>query len=260
MGTDTETPELAEMWDRIRDKWGDDIFRPEPEPKPHRPEHTCPSMMGEPAFGPWYWRTARAIPWHWVIEADRLGTSARHVRAGVLVRVFHDSFRCRSVEPVRIGASDSAHVGIREDDFAGVLRDLDRAGLIQAEFHRGRKIRALPVNSKTRTEIGPWKTPRNLWWPALSHISVHLPAVSFVAYLFLAMHTARKTNRATVPPILPGWVRNRRDFQRGVAALVSAGVIARESFGEYTLPVLFGPHETVQILPGWTAPPATPEP
>lgn len=252
--TRTESPELAEMWARLHAVWGDELFRPEtepePEPIPDRPPHTCPSMAGETAFGPDYWRTARAIPWHWIIEADRLGNSARHVRAGVLVRVMYDVFRCGVTKPVRLGVQDSGYLGIRENDFTGILRDLDRAGLIRAEFHQGRKIRAVPINPKSRIETGRWKTPRNLWWPALSHISIHLPAVSFVAYLFLTMHTARKSNVAIVPPILPGWVRNRRDYQRGISALVGSGLIVRSGLREYTLPVLFGPNPTVTISPG----------
>lgn len=249
-----------ETWAAIESKWPGINTPAEPtRNRNHRPRHTCPSMMGEFTYGPWYWQLKRSIPWAWINKADSLGTACQHVRTGLLSRIFYDSLKCTFEHPARLATEDSAHVGVDAEKFHRLLDEMATAKLLYVWREPGQKSRVVPRCDLVRAEIGRWKTCRNIWWPPISMICGTMPAVSVLAYLFLTMHLTRGSNRATVAAILPGWTRRRRDFERGVKPLIESGLIRREKIRQFTLPVLGGPDPSVAITPSWTgaAPPAS---
>ena len=258
---DTEKSILTpETWAIIESKWPG-IKTPSPiesnqttatRNENHRPRHTCPSMIGEFTYGPWYWQLKRSIPWSWINKADSLGTACQHVRIGLLSRIFYESFQCDFHRPARLSIDDSSHVGVDAENFHRLLDEMDTAGLLHVWREPGQKSRVVPKCNLTRLEIGRWKTCRNIWWPPISMICGTMPAVSVLTYMFLTMHLTKRTNRATVDSILPGWTRRRRDFERGVKPLIESGLVRREKIRQYTLPVLGGPDPDVAIFPSWT--------
>jgi hypothetical protein len=247
-----------EIWAEIEKRWPG-VTAPDKK-KPTRPRHTCPSMVGEMTFGPWCWRMNRSIPWAWIIKADQIGPACRHLRVGLLCQIFYSAFRCDYHRPARLSIEDSSHVRVDENIFHQSLRELKTAGLIEMWMKPGQKSRVVPLHTFTRHEIGRWKTYRSIWWPPISQICGTMPATSVLAYLFLTMHLTRGSNRVVVDRILPGWVRGRRDFERGVKPLIESGLVCRDGkIGHYTLPVLSGPAPDVEVKPSWTGatPPAS---
>jgi len=65
------------------------------------------------------------------------------------------------------------------------------------------------------------------------------------------MNIVRNENRAMIAPHLAGWTRSRRDYQRGLAALLDSGLVINEGTAGFVLPTLFGPCDKVSIVPGW---------
>lgn len=233
--------------ENMRKLWGDDLFTGiNSDFEPGKKRHTVTCSVGEPVFGPMFWRYHKPIPWLNILRADSLGSGYRHLRVYLLVRGMFDAFRCSRARPLAICRRDSDYVRVNHDDFNRTLNELSAAGLIEAYAHHGRKTR---VYSSKHT-AGKYRTCREMWFPPISHISTHLPGVAVLAYAYLSMFLVNNESRAILPKNLPGWVKSRREFRKGTTALVAAGIIGRESCREYTLPVLFGPHPDVEIQLG----------
>ena len=180
------------------------------------------------------------------MRADSLGSAYRHLRAYVLIHAMFDALKCDKSRPLTVSKHDSGYVGITLQIMNRTIAELHAAGLLEIETHTGRKTRVkrIPRTAARR------KTCRNIWFPPISHISINLPGVSVLAYLFLTTHLVRNQNRAVLPKNLTGWVKSRREFYKGTAALAEAGIIRKETCREYTLPVLFTPHPDVEIRLG----------
>jgi hypothetical protein len=234
---------IESQWPGIADSLTNNNFRS---------RHSCPSMRGEMTFGPWYWRMNRSIPWAWINKADQLGFACRHLRVGLLCQIFYSAFRCDHFQPARLSIEDSSHVRVGENQFHQTLTDLKSAGLIDLWVKPGQKARVTPLHRFGRNEIGRWKTYRNIWWPPISQICGAMPSTSVLVYLFLSMNLTKGSNRVVVDRILPGWVRCRRDFERGMKPLIDSGLVRRDGkVGQYTMPVLSGPDPDVEVMPSW---------
>lgn len=209
---------------------------------------------GETRYGPHLWRFRRNIPWKWILDADGIQPGGMHVRTGLMIWAMASAYRAYELRPVRICRDDRDHIGINGDKMTQYLRDLASAGLISAEFHPRRKSKVLPISLTTAKEMGRWRILRGVWWGPLSHISCHASHSALMAYLFLSMHFDRRLEKSLPDPELPGWIRPRRDFERGTKELREHGLIIRDRLMEYQMPVLFKPADGVELKPGWLTP------
>jgi hypothetical protein len=241
-----------DQWSRIENLWPE-IRNPIDTEKPKKRNHVCPSMTGEFSYGPWYWRIKRNIPLLWIIQSETLGRSATHLRAGILGLAMYDAYGCSEPRPVRIGRDDAEMMGLRPKNLFRYFRDLETHGLIYLETPPRSKARIIPRDPWNRKAIGRWKTPRNLWWPALSHIATRLESPALMVYLFLSVHTKSHSHQVQFDATLPGWTKTRREYERGLSALLGDGLIYKIEPRHFHVPTLFGPHPQIEITPSWSS-------
>lgn len=251
--------DVAEMDQTLENKglreWWEPMDYELPKPNPENTDTPCrhfgPFDGLDNRTGPHHWRL-KPIPWAWIVAADNLGQSGAPLRVGLMVHALTKAYRATHLNPARICADDSDHVGTAQTRMGEYLTALAGAGLITLDRKRGRKYRVLPTNP---VEPDPkWMTPRGLWWPAVSHLANHSTVSAVLGYLFLSIHYDFDTETAVVPKNLAGWTRTRRDFERAMAELRAQGLVVREKIRVYRVPTLFRADPAVDLKPGWMTP------